>query len=365
MVIVTEHSTTIKVELPSGDVNAKMEVFYNPIMSSNRNISILLLNTLEKKELNLADPLAGSGIRSLRFLQELKRGKIKHLAINDFKENFKKTFRKNLNLNKVKLNKKNLSLHQEEASLFLLHQEGFDYIEIDPFGSPNPFLAAAVARISRGGILAVTATDTAALTGTYPKVTKRKYWSTSLKNYLMHETGLRILIRKVQLQGMQFDKALTPILAYHKEHYFRIYFVSERSKEKCDKLIKQIQYLLFCPACLNFKTSVYNQEKCSCGKEFLFSGHLWCGQLFDAELIQKMAENNPFPEEQKFLDLLAKESKIDAVGFYDLHELASLLKKEPPKTEYMLKKLKAVRTHFSPTGIKTKEGLEEVKKLFI
>ena len=37
----------------------------------------------------------------------------------------------------------------------------FDYIDIDPFGSPNPFLAAAIGRITRNGIVAVTATDTA------------------------------------------------------------------------------------------------------------------------------------------------------------------------------------------------------------
>ena len=74
---ITEHSSTIKVDLPKGDVNARMEVFYNPEMISNRNISILLLNTISNKNMKLALPLAGSGIRALRFLQEIKKGKIK------------------------------------------------------------------------------------------------------------------------------------------------------------------------------------------------------------------------------------------------------------------------------------------------
>lgn len=345
--------------LPERDATKKQEVFYNPLMKSNRNLSILLLNCLDKKEMKIADPLAGSGIRSLRFLRELKKDKIKEIYINDFKEDFVKVFEKNLNINKIK-RKNKIQLRNQEASLFLLGEKGFDYIEVDPFGSPNPFLASAIARISRGGILAVTATDTAALTGTYPKVTKRKYWATSLKNYLMHEIGLRILIRKVQLQGIQFDKAPIPILSYHKDHYFRVYFVSEKGKEVCDGIIRQHQYLLFCHHCLNFRVSKYNLGDCECNSKFNFAGPLWTGKLFDQELIKRMVENNPYLEEQKFLDLLREESKMDIVGFYDLHELARVCKRNPPKMETTLKKLKAVRTHFSPNGVKTKKGMKEV-----
>ena len=257
MALIQEHSIKINVDLPKGDVNAKMEVFYNPVMISNRNISILLINSVKNKAMKIADPLAGSGIRSLRFLKELNKNKIKSLLINDMKEKFEHTFQEFLKLNKIsKKEQKKLILMNQEASLLLFQNKGFDYVDIDPFGTPNPFLSAAIAAISRGGILAITATDTAALSGTYPLVTRRKYWSTSLKNnYMMHEIGLRILIRKVQLYGVQFDKSLTPVLSYSKNHYFRIYFISEKGKEKCDKLLDQHQYLLFCPHCLNYKSS--------------------------------------------------------------------------------------------------------------
>lgn len=365
MSLIIEHSTTINADLPKGDVNTKMEVFYNPVMVSNRNISILLLNSIPNKAMKIADPLAGSGIRSLRFLKELKKDKLKEIVVNDFKENFKETFKQNLTLNKItKHDLSKIFLHSEEASLFLLHETGFDYIDIDPFGSPNPFLAAAVARISRNSVLAITATDTAALTGTYPKVTQRKYWATPLRNYLMHEIGLRILIRKIQLQGVQFEKALTPIFAYHKDHYFRVYVRSEKGTKKCDDILKQHQYFLFCSNCLSFKTSIFNKENCSCGKQFQFAGPLWTGRLLDQKLATTMAKNNPFPEEQKFLDTLQKEAAIHLVGFYDLHELARKYKTEPPRIEPLLKKLNAVRTHFSPTGIKTEKDIKEIVRFF-
>jgi len=368
---ITENLTKIKAELPARDVHRKMQVFYNPTMRSNRNISILLLNSISNKNMKLALPLAGSGIRALRFVKELKRGKVKELFVNDFKDGFIGTFNSNLELNKIKTNKINtnntktnqIKVYNQEASLFLLNQPGFDYIDIDAFGSSNPFIAAAVARISRKGILAITATDTAALTGTYPKVTKRKYWAKSLRNYMMHELGLRILIRKVQLQGIQFDKALIPVLSYHKDHYFRIYFRSVKGKEKCDQIIKNHQYLLFCAKCLNFTVSNYNSGKCNCGKEFQFAGPLWTGRLFDSKLLSKMAKNNKFPEEQKFLDLLKDESKVDSVGFYDLHTVAKKYKFAPPKMEKVLKKVSGVRTHFSLNGVKSKKGVREILRV--
>ncbi len=372
MAIIQEHSVKLAVEMPTGDVSAKMEVFYNPVMVSNRNISILLLNCVENREMNIVDPLAGSGVRSLRFMKELKKGKLNHLFVNDKKENFKKTFKKGCTLNKILLSAlKKMTIGNEEASLFLLNRindavkpEEFcgyaDYIELDPFGSPNPFLSAAVARIARQGIIAVTATDTAALSGTYPRVTVRKYWAKSMKNYLMHEIGLRILIRKIQLIGVQFDKALIPVLSYHKEHYMRVYVRSEKGKEKCDEVLQQHQYFLYCSQCLGFKISKYNKEKCSCGKEYDFSGPLWTGKLFDSELVQKMKQENGFEEDAKFLQILATESTQEMVGFYDIHEIAHKMKIIIPKMAEILRKTKGVRTHFSPSGIKTEMSVKDV-----
>src|SRR3989344_2036986 len=162
-------------------VSKNMEVFYNPIMSLNRDISVLLLNSLDKKNMQIADPLAASGIRGIRFLKELNKNKIRKIYINDIDKNAVKSIKENLKLT------------------------GFDYIDIDPFGTPNPFLDAACKRLAREGIMAVTATDTSALAGTYPQACIRKYWAVPKKDAIMHETGLRILIRKIQLVGAQYE----------------------------------------------------------------------------------------------------------------------------------------------------------------
>lgn len=355
------------IKIPTGKVTKKLPVFYNPVMKMNRDISISLLKALGRKGLQVALPLSGSGVRGIRMLTELPRGVIKNIEFNDNSSDAVKLIKKNIALNEEKLKCQNIEVSQQDANIFLLEGKGYDYIDVDPFGSPNKFLNSSIERLSRGGILAVTATDTAPLAGTYPRACKRKYWATPLRNELKHEIGLRILIRKVQMVGAQYDKALIPILSYSKDHYFRIFFKAEKSKTKCDEIIKQHQYLLYCPKCMNREVSKYNTGKCKCGKDYLFAGPLWIGNLFDKKVIEKMIDNLEQPTYTMnlaaFLRTILQESKVNTVGFYELHKIAKVYKIQPPKTETVIKKLKnAAPTHFSTSGIRTNKKIQEVVK---
>ncbi len=368
---ITEGSARIKIAGKLEKISRELPVFYNPAMAFNRSLTVLLLNSLDKKEMRILDLLAGSGIRSLRFLLELEKKKLKEIIINDGKKGFRKMMEKNLQLNNIKLSKKrgkskNITLHEEEANRLLTSPEGYDYIEIDPFGSPNEFLNNTIKHLAREGILGVTATDTAPLAGKYPATCQRNYWARPLKGELQHELGLRILIRKMQLVGAQFDKALAPIFSFYKDHYYRIFLSCEKGKQKADEIIAKQQYFLYCPACLNRKVSFFNKEKCSCGKEFVFAGPLWTGQLFDKVLASEMCRKNTYPELQRFLEIAEEEAKVKAVGFYCLHALAGNLKKSIPKKEIVMAKLKKQKinfseTIFSPTGIRIDAGIETLK----
>jgi len=148
--IIEEGKAKIKISKET-KISKKLPVFYNPVMKFNRDISILLLNSLPDKQLQIALPLAGSGIRGIRFLQELKKGKISVLYMNDLKDDFYKTMKENFSLNE--LPNIEVVLSNEDANLFMLNSSGFHYIDIDPFGSPNPFLNNAMVRLSRNGIL--------------------------------------------------------------------------------------------------------------------------------------------------------------------------------------------------------------------
>lgn len=334
---------SIKLRVPEVEKISKgMGVFYNPVMSLNRDISVLLLNSIKKDHLQIADPLAATGVRSVRFLKELSKNKIKNVCINDCDKDSEELIKQNLALNKIRHKRiKKISIKNEDASLFLLNSAGFDYIEIDPFGNPNPFLDAACKRIARGGILAVTATDTSALCGTFPNACIRKYWARPKKDAVMHETGLRILIRKVQLVAAQYDKALVPVFSYSKEHYMRTFLKNEKSKSKVDDILRHHAY-------------------------FNDSGPMWIGNLWDKNLAVKIyknaIKNNIFKNNKeliKFLKIIKDESEINTVGFYDLHDICKRNKiKNLQKKQIIINKIKnagyqASDTHFKGEGVRS------------
>ena len=91
---ITESSTTILAS--TGTISKQLEIFYNPVMKFNRDMSILLLNALNRKNLQLADTLAGSGIRSIRFIKEVNKGIINSIDINDHSKESVKAIKQNL-----------------------------------------------------------------------------------------------------------------------------------------------------------------------------------------------------------------------------------------------------------------------------
>jgi tRNA (guanine26-N2/guanine27-N2)-dimethyltransferase len=339
--MITEGSAKLDVKVED-IVSKKMETFYNPVMKFNRDISILLLNCIDKAKMQIGMPLTGSGIRGVRFVKELNKEKIKTIYFNDISVSAIKTIKKNLKLNKIKSKKVVISC--DDANLFMLKSSGFDYVDIDPFGSPNMFLNNAIIRLSREGILAVTATDTAALTGTYAKVCRRKYWAEPLRTELMHEVGLRILIRKVQLIGAQFEKALIPVFSYSKDHYYRIFFKCNKGKKHVDTIVKQH------------------------GK-FKEVGPMWLGMLWDSKLVSLMEKKNSVEENNKILAIIKSESKLDVIGFYDINVLGKKYKlKKLPRLKEVIQKIKkkgfsVSLTHFRDNCIRSDISEKELIKL--
>jgi len=370
-------STTIiegkaKIRISSSTkISRKMPVFYNPAMKLNRDVSVLLLKSIKNNRLKIADPLAASGVRSIRFLLELNKSKIKEILVNDASAAATTNIKNNLKLNKLNKNKK-VVVANEEANVFLLKNKFFDYIDLDPFGTPVGFLDAAVKSLSKNAILAVTATDTAALSGSAPKACVRKYWAVSLKNFLMHEIGLRILIRRIQLAAASNEKALTPVYSYSKLHYMRVFFKCSYKIKDVDEILKRHNYISYCNNCLTTATVItnLNNKSCSsCKRETIIAGPMWTSELFDAKLATLVYKNNSDENNESFLKTIAEEAKVSSFGFYDTHVLSKKLKLQPPKLEAVMRELKkrgykASRTHFSSSGIRTNASSSEVIKVF-
>lgn len=117
----------------------------------------------------------GSGIRGVRYKNEINGAG--HVFINDISETANEYERHNVKLN----NLEDIEIFQHDASMFLrMHRGEFDVIDIDPFGTPSPFLDSAGYCSRRNSLLCVTATDTSALCGT----TKNHVFANTMQNLI-------------------------------------------------------------------------------------------------------------------------------------------------------------------------------------
>ncbi len=345
----------------AGVVSRDMPVFYNPVMKMNRDFSVAVLNCFEKNDMQIVLPLAATGVRGIRLALELKPGKIRSIQMNDHSNYAFGLMKENIKLNGVK----GVEAFNLDANLFVLGCKGFDYADIDPFGSPNFLLDSCAKRVSRGGMIAVTATDTAPLCGTYRKACIRKYGSVPLRNEFYNETGLRILIRKVQVVAAQYDKALVPVFSYSRDHYFRVFFLCLKGKDRVDDVMGEMGFVVYCRKCLfrDFVKGIFNSCECDCGGVLEHGGPLWLGKLNDSGFVKKMIG---FLDDKKLAGVVYEESLVGSAGFYDIAMVCKRYKisKLPRKADIIscLKRegFRASETHFRPNSIRSDVGIERL-----
>ena len=366
MVQTLTEGTTLFTTDSAAKISADMPVFYNPVMKRNRDLTLVMLAAMPtwmRAPLRIALPLEASGIRAARILNELVRPGVlvpASIAVNDRSAIAIGFARENCERNRAGYPTDRVACSVMDANAFLRALGGAEYVDIDPFGTPNPFLDAAVQAVTRGGILAVTATDTSALAGTYPRATARKYWATPSRTWGMHEWGLRILIRKIQLVAAQHDRALTPVLSIATDHYYRIFLRNDGSSAT------RISAMLASHGLVRVDTTTLAAVPTT--ETVGATGPLWLGPLHDIEVVRAMRdalsrlEPIVFADLDKLLAIIEDEARVGALGFIDLHELSSALGVQCPRRDAVLERLgeRAGRTHLCGSGIVTRVPVTEV-----
>ena len=368
-----------KIEFPEFDkISSEAPVFYNPHMELNRDLSILAIQVFqneENREINICDLFGGSGIRGIRYKNEITG--VDNVAINDISELANEYEKHNIELN----NLENIEVYQHDASMFLRMKRGkFDVIDIDPFGTPSPFLDSAGYCAGRNSLLCVTATDTSALCGTYKEPCIRKYNAKPYKSEYCHENGIRILAGFVALTLAKYSKCIDIKMSHSTEHYMRLYIKIEKGSKKTDETLKNIGYISHCKNCLHRQTS-YGlaspiEETCPvCGEKLINAGPLWLGNIQNKEFIQKMineTEHKKINTEKEALKLLNScLNEADApVTFFDVHTICKSLKISAPKLDLIFEEIKnngfiAIKTHYNPLGIKTDATIEDITRILL
>ncbi|OGI12099.1 tRNA (guanine(10)-N(2))-dimethyltransferase [Candidatus Micrarchaeota archaeon RBG_16_36_9] len=356
----------IKFFTPEGRIY-DTSVFYNPEGEMNRDLSISAIQIFQKyfkRKIIICDALAGTGIRGFRYAKEIKG--VKKVVLNDKNPLAVNLIKKNAKENK--LSKKCIA-NWEDANL-LMRKNVFDIIDLDPFGSPNIFIDSAARSIYHKGFLCVTSTDQAALTGTYPETTLRKYGIKSIRTEFYNELGIRILISFIMLNLARYDRAFIPQLSISTRHYYKVFGKIEHAG-KITELLKEFGYVNYCSKCGDRK--IGDIEKCdNQGHSFENCGPIYLGRINDRKfckdvLLDIRSRNfRLLNEEVKLLKLIIEEAEMPPF-YYDLHYLARKTKIEIPKFEILIKRLKknglkASRTHFCLTSVKTDTDYKNIIK---
>lgn len=347
-------------------------VFYNPAMALNRDLSSLLLATRAQDGWTVLDGLAASGVRGIRYA--LESGRELNVEFNDWNPVAARLVEENCRLNGVEP-------HVTQRNLApLLYESVWHVVDIDPFGSPAPFIDAAARAVRDKGLLGLTATDATALAGVYPNVCRRRYLAVPMHNELLHEVALRILAGAAVRQAAKHDVGLTPTLAHATDHYYRVHLAARRGAARADAAMKGIGFVHFCPACgerwlaseserattrLGGRagSGFLDADRCpACGAPVDTAGPLWTGPLVDKDAAAAMlsrAGDHPFADASspRILDLLAQEAEAPGL-FFDIHDMGSRARVGSPRTEAVVDALRAsgfrvAPVHFNRLGVRT------------
>ena len=227
--IITEGATRVEVPVPDESSSfppSSAAVFYNPAMRMNRDVAVAAIACFSKNnpEYTYLDALSASGIRGLRIAKE---GGL-NTTMSDWEDASFELVTKNIELNDLT----NCTAIKRNANVVML-DDSFDIIDLDPFGSPAPFLDTACRSAKR--LLCITSTDTAPLCGAHKKAGIRNYAAVPLKTEYYPEMGVRILMGAVARTLAKHDKAMTPLLSYASAHYVRIFASVKKGINEADE----------------------------------------------------------------------------------------------------------------------------------
>jgi tRNA (guanine26-N2/guanine27-N2)-dimethyltransferase len=355
--------------VPSDYAPSKAPVFYNPVMEFNRDLTVLAFKAYQhivNHEISICEPFTSQGIRGIRFAAEIEG--VNRVLLTDINTSAYELAKYNIELNNFQ---DKITIKNKDANCVLscnaAPRKRFDIVDIDPFGTPVPYLDSAFRALKNKGLLAATATDLAPLCGVHAKACVRKYGGRPLRTEYCHELAVRLLAGCMASTAAKQDIGVRILFSHSSNHYIRVYAQIGYGCQKADESLKQIGYIVHCFNCMHREvaTKIFGKsDECpECGGKMDYSGPLWIGVICDPafiEQIQKENQNTAFKNSAKITKILnlTKNEAIAPASYYVIDKLSGKLNLPAPSNENFLSALQrngfqAVPVHFNPRGIKT------------
>jgi len=364
---------------PLDHARSRAAVFYNPVMRLNRDTAVLVLAVQGEtlgRAMEACEPMCGSGVRGVRLVLEAGAGRV---IMGDLNPSAVQLAEENARRNHVS---DRVKVRMMDANLLMnLHSSPmnrFDYVDIDPYGSPAQFLDSAVRCTRDGGVVALTATDMAPLCGVNPAACLRKYGGRPMRASYTHEVALRLLLGSFVRAAAVHEMGVKPLFSYYADHYVRAYMQLKQGAKGADATLAEMGYILHCPRCLR-RVSVKGPylkaaRTCgTCGGQMVVGGPMWLGEMADGGflggMLAKMGSLGVAwePRLENLMNTIMGEVGLPP-AFYSLDELCSRLRISSLPLDFVLEKLrgadfKASRTHFHERGLRTDAGVSDLENL--
>ena len=383
----------------SGRVPPREPAFFNPRARLSRDVSVVAYSAFAAelgRPAVMLEALSGLGARGLRAANESGVGLV---VLNDLNPSALSLAARSAAANGLT----NVETSRREACAFLLSRmwgggdggaagraRRADIVDIDPFGSPAPYLDCCLRAVSRGGMLSMTATDLQVLNGMFPAACVRRYGGAPMRRSgFGDETSLRLMLGCLCSIAGRLDLSVRPLLVHSDQHYYRAY-VRVAGRADQTGMIGRLHLCRRCgwraaasPAAAAeaapaappdgrgggrrerraAAAAAFPLGECpACGSPSPDSaGPLWAGPLFDgpfARLMAARAASLPVGREcAPLLERAAAEAAMPA-AYYTLDEEASRAGTHPPRLGRMIESLRAAGhaaspTSLSPTGFRT------------
>jgi len=355
----------VEIRAPEQEEGAGSGVFYNPVQELNRDLTIAVLRAYRGREPRAEtylDAMAASGVRGSR------------AAANGWEVTCC-----DVDSDAVDLCRENLARNDLSGTVLrrdvnaLLHEEYFDVVDLDPFGTPIPFADAAFQ--GTRNLLCVTATDTAPLCGAHFQSGVRSYSAVPRNTEYHAEMGVRVLLSALARTGARYDVAVTPLLTHATNHYVRTYLELDRGATVADAAIDELGYIYHCEHCLRRDTEyglvADPPESCpDCTNGVQTAGPVWLGPTRERQFVERVADavTDDLGTAGRALDLLGTiAGELDEPTHYDQHRLCKRWGRPAPAMDEFLEELRAAgydasRTHYGGTTFETTASVAEVRE---
>ena len=364
--------------IPSDYAPSRAPVFYNPVMEFNRDLTVLAFQAYQhmvNHEISICDPFTSQGIRGIRFASEI--GGVKRVLISDINERACNLAKYNVVLNGLE---EKIAIKHKDANAVLScnasPKKRFDIVDVDPFGTPAPYLDSALRAIKNNGLLASTATDLAPLCGVHAKACLRKYGGRPLRTEYCHELAIRLLAGCTATIAAKHDIGIRVLFSHSSEHYIRLYTQIAYGAKKSDESIKTLGYILHCFSCYHRETTQqpFSNLQCpECGSKMDWAGPLWLGSIFDQTFIESMIKENKsvaFKNSARITKLfnLTKEEASAPITYFVVDKLSGKLGFPSPPIQAFINSLRkegfqAVQTHFNTRAVRTNATMITIEKV--